>query len=354
MRNKGQLHIVRKSLMSLILVGGTLSSTAQLNFDAKTLHRVYAHPDGFYSYAPSVIDAGDTRYIWTCHNHDPFIVRDNIVMSTFQHEKLVDDRSVLAPEFSGWDSFHICDPSVMRSDITYNKITYHWVMFFLGNDVDRSARNQIGVALSQSVQGPWEKLPDPVLRNSGGEGWGIGQASALPLDGTGKFLVVYSGNGLQASTVDLSDLGHITVSKPIDVTASGLETLSSAKWPVGNMDVAYSKDRKHIFAVADIHLAQTGSPTFITSKLAVLSIETAKLQDGGGKWIVEAVIDPLLTGFPRNHNAGLARDADGGIANPDVLSVVFTRSCAATSNVPCKGRFEYSYDLWEISAPIKK
>jgi hypothetical protein len=354
MRNRRQIYTIRKALVSLLLAGSALSGTAQLNFDAKTLHRVYSHPDGFYSYAPSVVDVGDIRYIWTCHNHDPFIVRDNIVISTFQHGQLVDDRSVLAPSFTGWDSFHICDPSVMRSDITYNKVSYHWVMFFLGNDVDRSAHNQIGVALSQSIQGPWEKLPDPVLHNSGGEGWGIGQASALPIDGAGKFLVVYSGNGLQASMVDLSDLGHITVSKPIDVTTSGLEALSNAKWPVGNMDIAYSKDRKHIFAVADIHLPQTGFPTFITSKLAVLSIEAAKLQSGGGKWTVEAVIDPPLTGFPRNHNAGLVRGADGRIANPDVLSAVFTRSCAADSNVPCKDRVEYSYDLWEISAPIKK
>lgn len=160
---------------------GTTSAWAQLQFDRKSLRAVYTHADGIYSYAPSTIRIGDSRYMWTCHNHYPFIVRDDIVMTRWDEGHLTEDRSVLTHSFFGWDSFHICDPSVVRSDIVFNKAAYHWVMFFLGNDVDRSARNQIGVALAQTIEGPWEKLPQPVLAYAQSEGWGIGHLQLCPL-----------------------------------------------------------------------------------------------------------------------------------------------------------------------------
>lgn len=345
-----------------LLIGGILAcvpvAQGQLQFNRGTLHEVYSHADGIYSYAPSTVSLGSERYMWTCHNHDPFVVRDDIVMTKWQDGQQVEDRSVLTHSFFGWDSFHICDPSVIRSEIVFNKSTYHWVMFFLGNDVDRSARNQIGVALAQSIEGPWEKLPQPVLTYKEDSGWGVGQPSALPLDGKGKFLVVYSGAGLHVATVDLSDLNHITVSHPVAVTTKGLENLARFN-PAGiaaisNIDIAYGPDRRRIYAVADVNTGNKPYPAFITSRLAVLSIDARKLAHGGGMWRVEATIGPELTGFPRNHNAGLVRDAVGNLAGNGRLSVVFTCSCAAKSNMPCKpgARAEWTYDLWEISAPL--
>ena len=348
------MRIIYRIAALFFLAVFVLSASAQLTFNRDTLHRVYQHPDGIYSYAPSIIDAGDTRYIWTCHNHAPFIVRDDIVMSIFKQGVLKDDRSVLVHSFFGWDSFHICDPSVMQTDITFNKTTYHWVMFFLGNNVDRSAQNQIGVALAQTIEGPWEKLPEPVIRHIQDGGWGIGQPSALPLDGKGKFLVVYSGAGLHSLIVDLSQLDHIQTSNPVDITTGGLAGLSTSKWPVSNMDIAYSPDRRRIFAVADIGVAQHSYPAFITSRLAVLSIDTTDLEHGGGKWHIESTIGPELIGFPRNHNAGLVRNADGILADPSKITVIFTRSCAADSNFLCNGRAEWTYDLWELSAPLSQ
>jgi hypothetical protein len=329
------------------------AACAQLQFDRSTLHQVYTHPDGIYAYAPSIIRVGDQRYIWTCHNHDPFIVRDDIVMTKWQAGRLVEDRSVLTHSLFGWDSFHICDPSVMHSDIVFNKATYHWVMFFLGNNVDRSAQNQIGVALAQSIEGPWEKLPQPVLAHVEDGSWGIGQPSAVPLDGKGRFLIVYSGAGIHAATIDLSDMNHIVTSTSVEVATKGLEGLTSLSPAVSNLDIAFGPGRRRIYAVGDIRSGEKRYPTFITSRLAVLSIDTDDLVHGSGNWRIESVIGPELTGFPRNHNAGLVRDADGNLADGRV-TVVFTRSCATASNLPCKAgaRAEWTYDLWEISAPL--
>jgi hypothetical protein len=331
---------------------------AQLQFDRGTLLRVYSHVDGIYSYAPSIVSFSGERYMWSCHNHDPFVVRDDIVMTKWQNGRQVEDRSVLTHSFFGWDSFHICDPSVMRSEIVFNKAAYHWVMFFLGNDVNRSARNQIGVALAQTIEGPWEKLTQPVLAHTEDGGWGIGQPSALPLDGKGKFLVLYSGAGLHAATVDLSDLSHIVISDPVAVTMKGLESLAqfdpAHRASISNIDTAYGPDHKRIYAVADVHTGEKQYPSFITSRLVVMSIDAEDLAHGGGEWRIEATIGPEVTGFPRNHNAGLVRDADGNLPGDGRLRVVFARSCAAESDMPCKAgvRAEWTYDLWEISAPL--
>jgi hypothetical protein len=325
---------------------------AQTNFSPATLHRIYQHPDGFYSYAPSLIDTGSALYVWTCHNKDPFVVRDSIFMSKIVDGQLVKDQPVFAHSSSGWDSFHVCDPSVVQSDINFENVHYRWAMFFLGNDVNQSTHNQIGVALAESIDGPWKRLAQPVLHYESKSNWGVGQPSCLPLDGRGRFLVVYSGGGLHSITVDLSDPDHVRSTAPIEVTVDGLQNLSASRWPVGNVDIAFTPDRKRIFAVADVRTPQSTYPSFITSQLAVLSISSSSLENGGGKWQVEAVIGPQTTGFPRNHNAGLIKTVDGTIADSGKLSVVFTRSCSADSNFPCKGRAEWTYDLWEISARL--
>ena len=337
-------------IVATVVCGST--ACAQLQFETDSLRQIYSHPDGIYSYAPSIVEMGNLRYIWTCHNHVPNVVRDDIVMAKWESGRLTEDRSVLMHSFFGWDSFHICDPSVMRAELVFNKTVYHWVMFFLGNDVDRSARNQIGVALAQTVEGPWEKLPTPLLSRVEDDGWGIGQPSALPLDDKGKFLVLYSGGGLHIAIVDLGNLDHLNVSQPIEVSTKGLEDLTKQRPEVSNIDIAYGPGRKRIYAVGDIRTEHKDYPGFITSRLAVLSIDAQELVRGTGSWRVEGEIGPELTGFPRNHNAGLVRDADGYLAGNGRLTVVFTRSCASSSNFSCVSRAEWTYDLWELSAPL--
>jgi hypothetical protein len=341
-----------KAIAALFLAIFSIDAQAQLEFRKNSLQHLYGHAHGYYSYAPSVIDIGNMQYIWSCHNEVSFVVRDHIVMSRFMVNKFVDDSPVLAPSLDGWDSYHVCDPSVMHSDISYNHVDYHWVMFYLGNDVNRSARNQIGVAVSESITGPWEKLSSPIVHNDGGRGWGVGQPSAVPLNGTGKFLLIYSGNGLHAVIVDISNLNKVIVSNPIKVTTKGLRRLSDALCPVGNMDIALGSNKTTLYGVADINTPQRTFPKFITSQLVVASIDLDRLLTGAGEWKVEAVIGPDITGFPRNHNAGLVRNTNGQLADKRSLSVVFTKSCAAGTNMPCKDRPEWSYDLWEISAPL--
>jgi hypothetical protein len=83
----------------------------------------------------------------------------------------------------------------------------------------------------------------------------------------------------------------------------------------------------------------------------VVSMDAQNFAAGNGSWRVESVIGPELTGLPRNHNAGLVRDA-AGILPGGRVTVVFATSCAAGSKFPCPPRAEWTYNLWEISAPL--
>lgn len=153
-------------------------------------------------------------------------------------------------------------------------------------------------------------------------------------------------------TVDLSNLDHIVVSQPIAVSTQGLEKLTSQRPEVSNIDIAFGPDRKRIYAVGDVKIAIKEYPAFITSRLVVLSMDSQEFAKGTGAWRVESVIGPELTGFPRNHNAGLVRDADGDLPEGKLLTVVFARSCAFGSNFPCEARAEWTYNLWEISSQL--
>ncbi|WP_163569813.1 glycoside hydrolase family protein [Fodinicola feengrottensis] len=91
---------------------------------------------------------------------------------------------MLAGSASGWDSFHVCDPSVIRVNAVYNGVNYQYAMFYLGNDVDASAHNQVGVAYANSLDGPWVRYPLPLITFSSSDTgqWGAGQPSATTID----------------------------------------------------------------------------------------------------------------------------------------------------------------------------
>jgi hypothetical protein len=68
---------------------------------------------------------------------------------------------VLSGGGTAWDSFHVCDPSVVRVDVTYGGTPYSYAMFYLGNDADCSCHNQIGVALLDGTRRPMGQIPEP-------------------------------------------------------------------------------------------------------------------------------------------------------------------------------------------------
>jgi hypothetical protein len=84
-----------------------------------------------------------------------------------------------APRPADWDSFHVCDPSVVAGRFRDGNTVYRYAIFCLGNDVDASQNNQIGLALSESLDGPWRRRGPPIVPDTERGTWGTGQPSAV-------------------------------------------------------------------------------------------------------------------------------------------------------------------------------
>lgn len=336
---------------------GTGVTAQAVSWTSGTLREVYNPSGNFYTYAPSVIVDGNTEHIWTCHNSQDGVVRDDIYYTKRVNGSVVSSQSVLTHSASGWDSYHICDPSVLRSNVTYNGTAYSYVMFYLGNDQNCSCHNSIGVAVAQNIAGPWTKYPNPIVAfpYSDTSLWGVGQPSAISVDGNGRFLLFYSqgdsiGRGFRRD-INIGNLNSPSVGGAAQVTDSGLYRSDGTQGQFTSFDVAYDPSRDRFYAVLEQYPFSSIYPNYITSNLQVVSIEASSIWGGGGTWRYEGTITPALTGFPRNHNAGIKRDQYGGLINSGQLPVVFTKSCSRENGASCPVA-EWSYDLWEISGSL--
>jgi hypothetical protein len=366
-----------------ILVGAPFLH-ATVTWDPNTNSFVYHHQDAngntdYYSYAPSVIIDGSTEYVYTCHNSNADQIVDNIWLTEFNRStgQVIFDQSVLQPTPGSWDSAHTCDPSVLKSNVNLNGNPYSYVMFYLGTDQTDDNHNQIGVAFANSPEGPWTKFTGHVVGydmvqsspgcyiNSTYSCWGVGQPSATSVDGNGRILLFWRGSNTGAFRGDIN-IGNITDTGQwpvwnsyIAVTTSGLTDAHGESDSLIDYDVAYDWTRDRFYAVREqrdnsIPYCSPTNPTFICQSLQVNSIAASSIWSGGGSWSVEAVIDPTLTGNPRNHNAGIARNWDGTISDPSKVTVMYTVACADSTNIPCNGTYPvWTYSLWQVSGSIQ-
>lgn len=356
-------RMVRSLPLIVVLCGLLLPSiiaSAAVTWDPSTRQQVYnpgTSVNGtYYAYAPSVIVDGNTEHIWTCHNKDSGVIRDHIFYTKRVNGAIVSSRPVLVPSASGWDSYHNCDPSVVRGQFRYNGATYAYALFYLGNDVNASYHNQIGVAFATSVAGPWVKYPHPLVTYPNNGDWGVGQPSAISVDGKGRLLLFYTQGASTLTTgfrreLALSDMARPSIGVPLQLTTAGLTDVNGQRDYLNNFDVVYDPSRDRFYAVREQHPYPTDNPTYIGASLQIASIPAAHIWRGGGHWTVEGTITPALTGFPRNHNAGFERSPYGTLPNPNALRVVYTVSCSGRCN---GGRPEWTYALWSISGTLAR
>lgn len=324
-----------------------------ITWQKSTLEQVYVPPSGEYSYAPSVVQRGDTRWVWTCHNAESRVIRDHVYLEKFVHGRLVEDRSVLQATEGAWDSFHTCDPSVVTGRFRYGGTTYGWAMFYLGNDVDASRHNQIGVAFAKSPEGPWVKYPGPIVPFDVTTQWGVGQPSAVSTNpASGKVTLFYTRGDTSTRaywrSLDFGDMGKPVIGDAHLVPLSGLHGTDGAADHLNDYDVAYDRARNAFVAVREQHPYPTDNPSWIGATTDVDTISVSGLLSGTGTWRSLNSIGPSLTGLGRNHNAGLVRTATGALPDPRHATVVFTSSCAGST---CDSL--YSYDLWQLTGSLR-
>ena len=286
-----------------------------------------------YAYAPSAI-AGTTERTFTCHSRASGDVRDEIFLVTRNTSTVTSSTSVLTASASGWDSFHICDPSVVRVDATLAGQSYDYAMFYLGNDQDCSCHNQVGVAYANNLGGPWVKAPNPVVSFKAGASsseWGVGQPSATTVDvAAGTVLLTWT-EGYSTGTV--AKLGQVsllsgtpTVSGVGAVPTAGLLDSTGAADFLNNFDIAYSPQRDRFYLVREMHPYPPSSPSYISTAVQVLSIPGAGMWSGTGTWTVEGQIGSAITGAARTHNPGFLRTEYGTLPDESRLTVFVTTS----------------------------
>lgn len=338
--------------------------SADVKWDPESIRSVY-DPDGrFYTYAPSIVRDGDTDWIWTCHNDEAGVIKDHIYLTKTVDGEVVESRSVLqASPAPAWDSFHVCDPSVITGAFHYDGVRYGYAMFYLGNDLDASAHNQVGVAFAQDPEGPWVKYPEPVVAFDRLDQWGAGQPSAVSLaKGSGKVMLFYTQGDMSTHAyqrvLDLSDMSDPQIGEPTLLTTDGLVGRDGGPDWLNGYDVALDRNRQRFYVVREQHPYPHDNPWWIGPAVQVASTDVANVRDGGGSWRVEGTVNEELTGFPRNHNAGLVRTWEGYLPDHREVEVFFTDSCASLptvddedwSQATCDSLFEY--DLWSVTGAI--
>lgn len=307
-----------------------------------------------YAYAPAAITNAGHTYYYSCHNDRPGVIRDHVYFTQVDRPGRPPqrNRSVIRPG-SGWDSKHICDPTVVAATVHYRRTTYRYVMFYLGTRRANTS-NHIGVAFSKSLAGPWVKYPKPIVTNpyTNPKMWGVGQPSATTIrPKTGEILLFYSQGGPTTGGyrrhLTLGDMAKPKVGPAKPITNAGLVRADGKPDVLHNFDVAYNPSRKRFFAIREQGPQPKTQPSHISAQVEIVSIAEASIWKGGGAWTSEGRITRRMTGFPRNHNPGILRTVHGTLPTPNALTAVF--SVSTTGSFPAS---LWSYELWQVNGTL--
>jgi hypothetical protein len=278
----------------------------------------------YYNYCPSYIANSDTeRFMYYCKNQTAGQIVDYIYM-----RRITGSGSswtwgtpsvALAPSATGWDSVHVCDPDVKKGSFLFNNHTYSYAMFYLGCDQLDNNHNQIGVAFSDSLYGPWVKWSgNPLITFTSTSQWGVGQPSATSVDGKGRMLLFYSrgdsaGTRMVRRDINLANMSSPTIGGEVTVPTNGLTESDGSSVILHNGALAYDAATDRFYLVRPRHPFETTDPSYVSSSLQVAYTSGATIWNGTGTWTIEGHIKPAQSGKARNHNSTLLTDVWGNL-----------------------------------------
>ena len=147
------------------------SSSSSTSVDL-TNYQLFEHNKGedktmeyFYNYCPTIFEEDGVRHIYYCANKKHGNVTDYVAYRKGVKDETgrfiySDIQYVLEPTENSWDSRHVCDPSVVKGEFTYNQENYNYLMAYLGCVTSDNTSNEVGLAVSKSPEGPWIKVGD--------------------------------------------------------------------------------------------------------------------------------------------------------------------------------------------------
>ena len=362
-RNFGLLFV---ALMSLGACGGSAAPTTLLpEIDEVRLLFSKADPKSsqYYNYCPTSFVENNVQHIYYCTNESDGNVTDFVGYRTGQ---IIDNKLVYSEEELilthgevgvDWDSRHVCDPSVVKGNFTYNEETYSYLMAYLGCSSSDVTLNETGLAVSKTPAGPWIKVAfekDGVTKlrpivpvtdfTDNQKCWGTGQPSLVSVNEAGEVLL-FTSVGIETATFtnlrhyDFSNLNDVKlIDEQRTIMTTGVVGTSTGASFINNADFAYDKENQRVLMVKGRqHYNADGKlPNQIESILDVYYIDDTERTGVGSvlfagnnttkQWKLMGSINQDLTGFLRNHNPGFITNEYGHILNTDALPVAFTRA----------------------------
>lgn len=320
----------------------------------------------YFNYCPAIIQETDQNgnnvmHVWFCTNKDDGVIMDHVgyrkgVQQSNGKWVFSDLQIVLTPTSGTWDARHTCDPAVIKGEFKYKNQTYNYLMAYLGCVTEDYQKNETGIAVAKNPEGPWVKIDNlnPIvpwyddgdeateqkkyddLQGSSSIYWGTGMPALISLDQKGQVLLFYRstkrGVGVQKwdfSNLDASDLKPEFTSS---VTSNGILNSQGYTCSVGIPDFAYDAASKRFYVCsttneknpADVTLTRVNSHCSVAYIENVDSLEELceLMKTGNYTWNMLGYVGPDQTGWERNHNPGIVRDAYGYLPESNKIGVI--------------------------------
>lgn len=319
--------------------------------------------NGYYRYCPTVfVDGEGVRHAFYCHNRDKNVTVDYIYHATVDAAgNLSNEVVALSPcdtTGTGWDSYHVCDPSVIDGAFFYNGHTYKYLMAYLGvkgktddnsSDGAKCINNKVGFAVSDNLDSGWVRMgTDAVVVTGTPANWGVGQPSIVSLDGKGKVGLFYCGDyGTRFKALDFTDatktessLVQFTGDKGTFVSCANISDLKGLKttgMTITNGDFAYDPRTKFLYLITDTPDAHDGwyddggAGIYVVKAVTVYRApmdEVTATNLKNAQWeLVKRIqsadlnTETFATGY-RCHNSGFVRRTGGTLTLKDAFVTV--------------------------------
>lgn len=317
-------------VMSSFMPPAFASENGAISNSTPTLFCGDAEDKRVYNYCPSAVYYDNSIYVYFCSNPTEGVVRDSIYLSKVNCNTLTctEKRLMLSPSETGWDKMHVCDPSVISGNFTYNGSNYNYLMAYLGCDRQDVQHNQIGIAVAESLDGEWTKVEEvnPIISSEfdsslGINQWGVGQPSAVNIDKSGTVAIFYTGNktGHTCTNCEIFDLSDLNAPRKITefvVSNTGTENESGKPETITNAEFAYSSGTGKMYMITDRH-PFTKYPTIIADKTDIYETDIGDISNvsylSDCVWTKSDTINAEKTGSEKNHNAAFLRTASGNL-----------------------------------------
>lgn len=316
----------QKRLMCMVLT--LLLFFAYTGVDAARYNGISLSHSG-YDYAPSVM-YGDGLNIKMWWGGDTG-AGDGIYYSTLSTSGWSSPQLVLRKSSSGWDSFHVCDPSVIKGNFTCNGTAYTYAMYYTAtyDNLTFGCDNNIGVAFSNNGIN-WVKYGSPVVSPAGNAKQQYGAGMQTVYNQNGTIIMVYydttlGGNYMVTSSDGIHFSGRTRLNQP------------SASEIIG--DIAYSP---------------SDSRWFITTKALndqafyIYESTTSSLLSS---WIQKDRVSSLTTGNYLNHNPGWMRLSNGNLYTEAVTGYhyIYFGTGSSSSSTWDIGQVIYQSNSWNFN-----